>query len=116
MIGGDFVIVPSESGKKVSIGLIRSEAIEQPEALDSYVAIRNVLWLTVKSPISNLPTERIAFLGSPKTIVKTKKYLAHDELGECNIGDQVLVEECRPLSRRKRWKLNKIISKSSLVS
>ena len=72
MNGGDFVIVPSESGKKVSIGLIRSEAIEQPEALDSYVAIRNVLWLTVKSPISNLPTERIAFLGSPKTIVKTK--------------------------------------------
>jgi ribosomal protein S17 len=29
---------------------------------------------------------------------KTKKYLAHDD-GECNIGDQVLVEECRPLSK-----------------
>jgi len=51
-----------------------------------------------------------------KTMVKTKKYLAHDELGECNIGDQVLVQECRPLSRRKRWKLIKIISKSSLIS
>lgn len=50
-----------------------------------------------------------------KTIVKTKKYLAHDELGECNIGDQVLVEETRPLSKRKRWKLSKIISKSSLI-
>jgi small subunit ribosomal protein S17 len=51
-----------------------------------------------------------------KTMIKTKKYLAHDELGECNIGDQVLVQECRPLSRRKRWKLIKIISKSSLIS
>ena len=51
-----------------------------------------------------------------KTIVKTKKYLAHDELEECNIGDQVLVEECRPLSKRKRWKLIKILSKSSLIS
>jgi small subunit ribosomal protein S17 len=51
-----------------------------------------------------------------KTMVKTKKYLAHDELGECNIGDQVLVQECRPLSKRKRWKLVKIISKSSLIS
>ena len=50
-----------------------------------------------------------------KTVVKTKKYLAHDELGECNIGDQVLVEETRPLSKRKRWKLSKIISKSSLI-
>jgi small subunit ribosomal protein S17 len=51
-----------------------------------------------------------------KIMTKTKKYLVHDEMGKCNIGDQVLVEECRPLSRRKRWKLTKIISKSSLVS
>ena len=51
-----------------------------------------------------------------KTMVKTKKYLAHDEMGECNIGDQVLVQECRPLSKRKRWALAKIISKSSLIS
>jgi len=51
-----------------------------------------------------------------KTMTKTKKYLAHDELGECNIGDQVLVQECRPLSKRKRWVLTKILSKSSLIS
>ena len=51
-----------------------------------------------------------------KTLIKTKKYLAHDELEICNIGDQVLVEECRPLSKRKRWKLIKILSKSSLIS
>jgi len=51
-----------------------------------------------------------------KTMLKTKKYLAHDELQECNIGDKVLVQECRPLSKRKRWKLVKIISKSSLIS
>jgi small subunit ribosomal protein S17 len=50
-----------------------------------------------------------------KILVKTKKYLAHDELKQCNIGDQVLVEECRPLSKRKRWKLVKIVLKSSLI-
>ena len=49
-----------------------------------------------------------------KTMVKTKKYLTHDEFEECNIGDQVLIQECRPLSKKKRWKLIKIISKSSL--
>ena len=49
-----------------------------------------------------------------KTIVKTKKYLAHDEKNSCNIGDQVLLKECKPLSKRKRWNLTKIISKSSL--
>jgi len=52
----------------------------------------------------------------PKTVVKTRKYLVHDEKSECNIGDQILVQECRPLSKRKRWTLNKILSKSSLIS
>ena len=51
-----------------------------------------------------------------KIMVKTKKYLVHDENEECNIGDQVLVQECRPLSRKKRWIFSKVISKSSLVS
>lgn len=51
-----------------------------------------------------------------KILVKTKKYLAHDELEESNIGDQVLLQECRPLSKKKRWKLIKVISKSSLIS
>jgi small subunit ribosomal protein S17 len=51
-----------------------------------------------------------------KTMTKTRKYLAHDETGECNIGDQVLVQECRPLSKRKRWTLTKVLSKSSLVN
>jgi len=37
-----------------------------------------------------------------KTMVKTRKYLVHDENSECNIGDQILVHECRPLSKRKR--------------
>ena len=51
-----------------------------------------------------------------KTMVKTKKYLAHDESGQCNIGDQVLVQETRPLSKRKRWKLVKVLSKSSVIT
>ncbi len=49
-----------------------------------------------------------------KTLTRTKKYVAHDELETCNIGDQVLLEECRPLSKKKRWKFLKILSTSSL--
>ena len=51
-----------------------------------------------------------------KIVVKTKRYLAHDEDNQCNIGDQVLITEHRPLSKKKRWILNKIISKSSLIN
>jgi small subunit ribosomal protein S17 len=51
-----------------------------------------------------------------KTMIRTKKYMVHDEKNDCNIGDQVLITECRPLSRHKRWTLEKIISKSSIVN
>ena len=51
-----------------------------------------------------------------KTLIKTKKYLAHDEQESCKIGDQVLLQECRPLSKKKRWKLIEILSKSPLIS
>ena len=40
-----------------------------------------------------------------KFVNKTKKYHAHDEQNECNIGDTVRIMETRPLSRTKRWRL-----------
>jgi len=43
--------------------------------------------------------------------VRTKKYLVHDELNECKIGDQVIVQETKPLSRKKRWTLKNILKK-----
>ena len=52
---------------------------------------------------------------SSKTVVKTKKYLVHDENQICNIGDQILVQECRPLSKKKRWTFVKTISKAALI-
>lgn len=38
-----------------------------------------------------------------------KKYKAHNEKGEYKVGDRVIIEECRPLSRDKRWKVIKKI-------
>ncbi|MDI6591657.1 MAG: 30S ribosomal protein S17 [Patescibacteria group bacterium] len=34
-----------------------------------------------------------------------KKYKAHDEKGEYHIGDRVIIEECRPISKEKRWRV-----------
>lgn len=76
------------------------------------IVISNKMEKTIVVKIEN----RYSHPVYSKTLAKTKKYLAHDELEMCNIGDQVLVEECRPLSKRKRWKLLKVLSKSSLIS
>ena len=51
-----------------------------------------------------------------KYFKKTTKLMAHDQKKECNIGDKVLVQECRPLSKKKRWSITKIISKSSVIT
>jgi small subunit ribosomal protein S17 len=47
-----------------------------------------------------------------KIVVKTKRYMAHDELGECKVGDQVLLQETRPMSKNKRWTVKQILRKS----
>ena len=43
-----------------------------------------------------------------KSVNKTKKYHAHDDKNECNIGDTVTIMETRPLSKLKRWRLIQI--------
>jgi len=40
-----------------------------------------------------------------KTVRRTKKYHAHDEDNSCRVGDVVRIEECRPISRKKRWRV-----------
>ncbi|MDX8391414.1 MAG: 30S ribosomal protein S17 [Mariprofundaceae bacterium] len=47
-----------------------------------------------------------------KTVRSHKKYMAHDEANECNIGDTVRIIESRPLSARKRWVLQSIVTRS----
>lgn len=40
----------------------------------------------------------------------SRKYKAHDGKGEYKVGDKVVIEECRPLSREKRWRVVKKIA------
>lgn len=47
-----------------------------------------------------------------KFLKKTKKFHAHDEKNECNIGDTVKIMETRPLSATKRWRLLEIVEKA----
>ena len=47
-----------------------------------------------------------------KFVLKTKKYVAHDEKNDCNIGDRVKIMETRPISRSKCWRLVEIIERA----
>jgi len=50
-----------------------------------------------------------------RVISKAKKFYAHDEKNQAHIGDVVRLEETRPLSKLKRWRLKEIVRKTALV-
>lgn len=50
-----------------------------------------------------------------KYVKRRKKYMAHDENNECRVGDKVLIEETRPLSRRKRWRVRQILERGKIL-
>ena len=47
-----------------------------------------------------------------KFVRTSSKFMAHDEENACNEGDRVLIEECRPLSKRKRWRVRKVLERA----
>jgi small subunit ribosomal protein S17 len=50
-----------------------------------------------------------------KVIRRSKKFHAHDENNECHEGDLVIIEESRPLSKTKTWRVSKIVTKAAPV-
>lgn len=47
-----------------------------------------------------------------KYIIRSKKHKAHDEANTCRVGDKVLIEETRPLSKDKRWRVKEILERA----
>lgn len=51
-----------------------------------------------------------------KILRRRTKVKAHDERNECRIGDRVLIVECRPVSRDKRWRVSKVLERSQTIA
>ncbi len=51
-----------------------------------------------------------------KYVTRSTKLHVHDEMNQCKIGDTVAIEECRPLSRTKSWRLQSIIERATFPS
>ena len=56
--------------------------------------------------------KRVKHLMYGKFVLQTKKFVAHDEKNDCNIGDTVCIMETRPLSKTKCWRLVEIIERA----
>ena len=56
--------------------------------------------------------ERVSHPRYGKTVQRTKKLYVHDEKNEAKIGDKVRVQETRPLSKLKRWRLTEVVERA----
>lgn len=58
-------------------------------------------------------TRRVEHPLYKKYIRRTRKFLAHNDAVDCAVGDLVRIEECRPLSRRKRWVVKEVVRRAN---
>lgn len=83
----------SQASKRTKTGVVVSNKMQKTVV----VAVENL----VKHPMYQ------------KYVKRTSKFLAHAENNDCGIGDRVVIEESRPLSKRKRWNVREILEKAS---
>src|SRR5688572_12334346 len=73
------------------------------------VVVSNKMQKTVVVAVENLVRHEMY----QKYIKRTNKFLAHNEKPDVNVGDRVIIEETRPLSKRKRWNVKEVVEKAS---
>ena len=86
------MIMETRSLRKERIGIVSSNKMEKS------VVVSEVK--KVKHPVYG------------KFVLKTKKYVAHDEKNDCNEGDTVKIMETRPMSKTKKWRIVEIIERA----
>jgi small subunit ribosomal protein S17 len=86
-----------------------NESAAQNKRTKVGVVVSNKMQKTVVVAVENLVKHGMY----QKYIKRTSKFLAHSEQSDINVGDRVLIEETRPLSKRKRWNVREVLEKAS---
>jgi len=60
-------------------------------------------------------TRRVQHPQYKRVVTRRKKFYAHDEKGDARLGDVVRIQECRPMSRLKRWQLLEVIRRAPVT-
>ena len=93
-----------------------TEATEQKAAGRRKEVVGEVVSNKMNKTIVVEVTRRVSHPLYKRIVQKQKKFYAHDEKQEAQIGDVVRIIECRPLSKLKRWQLGEIIRKAVQVA
>ncbi len=80
------------ANKKVMVGVVTSTSMEKSITINVVRRLRHPIY--------------------GKFVKRSKKFMAHDDKNECQVGDTVKITESRPLSKKKRWRLVEILEKA----
>jgi small subunit ribosomal protein S17 len=92
-----------------------TETPAQPRAKTVRTLTGRVVSDKMNKTITVLVERRVAHPLYGKVVKRSKKYHAHDEKSECKTGDLVTIEECRPLSKTKNWRVTHLVEKAKTV-
>lgn len=67
----------------------------------------------MEKTVTVLTTRRVKHPVYGKYIRRSTKLHVHDENNECNVGDRVVIKECRPLSKHKSWTLVQVVERTT---
>ena len=87
----------------------KNDAAQDNKRTKVGVVVSNKMQKTVVVAVENLVRHGMY----QKYIKRTNKFLAHNERPDINVGDRVVIEETRPLSKRKRWNVKDVLEKAS---
>ena len=89
-----------------------TEAVNETDQARSRQVSGNVISAKMDKTITVLVERQLKHPLYKKYIRRSTKMHAHDEENKCQEGDLVVIEECRPISKTKTWKLVEIVSHS----
>ena len=89
-----------------------NDAAKTPAAKNTRQLTGRVVSEKMEKTVTVLVERQVMHPVIGKVVTRTKKYHAHNEGNRVHLGDKVLIEECRPISRTKAWKVTRLLEKA----
>ena len=86
--------------------------MNQTNELTQRTVVGRVVSDSMQKSISVLVERKVQHPLYQKYVRRARKFHAHDENNECRVGDLVMIEECRPISKTKSWRLKSILERA----
>jgi|TARA_B100000315_G_scaffold217072_1_gene217394 small subunit ribosomal protein S17 len=95
---------------------VAENSVSEDRRVNRRTATGSVVSNKMEKSITVLVERRVRHPVYGKVVRRSTKLHAHDENNDCNIGDTVTIEECRPISKMKTWTLKSVDERATIIA